>query len=307
MRDALCQALVSRAEAHDNMVFLTGDLGFMALEPLQAAMGARFINAGVAEQNMMGVAAGLAHEGLEAWTYTIAPFCYARAFEQIRNDICLHALPVKLLANGGGYGYGVMGATHHALEDYGVLLTLPGMIAFAPAFDEDVAAVVAAAGTCATPAYIRLGRGETPPGAPVPAYAPWRCLLPGACGIMVAVGPLAGSAWGVLRDMPADSRPALWVMCELRAGAAPPADLVAALRQTRHLAVIEEHVAHGGAGSMLCLWAASAGIALEKFVHLHTSNAPRQTYGSQIFMRAQAGLDPASIAAAAASMAEAVA
>jgi transketolase len=285
------------------MVFLTGDLGFMALEPLQDAMGARFINAGVAEQNMMGVAAGLAHEGLDVWTYTIAPFCYARTFEQIRNDICMHRLPVKLLANGGGYGYGVMGATHHALEDYGVLLTLPGMIAFAPAFDEDVAAVVEAADLARAPAYIRLGRGEAPAAAAVPGYAPWRCLLPGECGVMVAVGPLAGSAWSVLRDMPIDSRPALWAMCELRADAAPPEDLVRALRQAPHLAVIEEHVAHGSAGSMLCLWAASAGIALETFVHLHASNLPRQTYGSQIFMRAQARLDPASIAAAAASMA----
>ncbi len=299
----MCQALVARAAAHENMVFLTGDLGFMALEPLQAAMGARFINAGVAEQNMVGVAAGLAHEGLEAWTYTIAPFCYARAFEQIRNDICMHALPVKLLANGGGYGYGVMGATHHALEDYGVLLTLPGMIIFAPAFDEDVAAVVAAAGRCGAPAYVRLGRGEKPAGASVPAYSPWRCLLPGACGIMVAVGPLAGSAWGVLRDMPADSRPALWALCEWRAGAAPPDALATALRQTPRLAVVEEHVAHGGVGSMLCLWASSAGIGLKTFAHLHASNVPRQTYGSQIFMRQQAGLDPAAIAGAAASLA----
>ncbi len=303
MRDALCHALVARAAQHENMVFLTGDLGFMALEPLQAAMGARFVNCGVAEQNMMGVAAGLAHEGLEAWTYTIAPFCYARTFEQIRNDICMHRLPVKLLANGGGYGYGVMGPTHHALEDYGVLLTLPDMIVFAPAFDEDVPAVVACAGAADAPAYIRLGRGEPPAGAAIPAYAPWRCLLPGSCGIMVAVGPLAGSAWGVLRDMPPDSRPALWAMCELRAGATPPEELVRALRRTRQLAVVEEHVAQGGAGSMLCLWAASAGIRLEKFVHLHASNAPRQTYGSQLFMRQQSGLGPAAIADAAASFA----
>jgi transketolase len=299
----LCQALVARAAQHENMVFLTGDLGFMALEPLQAAMGARFVNCGVAEQNMMGVAAGLAHEGLEAWTYTIAPFCYARAFEQIRNDICMHRLPVKLLANGGGYGYGVMGATHHALEDYGVLLTLPGMIIFAPAFDEDVASVIATAGTCEAPAYIRLGRGEAPAGASIPAYAPWRCLLAGSRGILVAVGPLAGSAWAVLRDMPQDARPALWAMCELRAGTAPPDELVRALRQTPRLAVIEEHVAHGGVGSMLCLWAASAGISLEKFAHLHASNAPRETYGSQLFMRKQAGLDPATIAQVAASFA----
>ncbi len=104
------------------MVFLTGDLGFMALEPLRDRLGDRFINCGVAEQNMVTVAAGLAKEGFDVWVYSIAPFCYARALEQIRNDVCLHGLPVRVLGNGGGYGYGVMGPTHHALEDYGILL-----------------------------------------------------------------------------------------------------------------------------------------------------------------------------------------
>ncbi len=92
-------------------------------------------------------------------------------------------------------------------------------------------------------------------------------------------------------------------MCELRAGAALPEELIRALRRTPQLAVVEEHVAQGGAGSMLCLWAASAGIRLEKFAHLHASNAPRQTYGSQLYMRQQAGLGPAAIADVAASFA----
>ena len=87
-------------------------------------MGSRFINAGVSEQNMVSVAAGLARSGLRPWTYSIAPFLYARPFEQIRNDVCFHHLPVILVGNGGGYGYGVMGSSHHALEDYGCLLTL---------------------------------------------------------------------------------------------------------------------------------------------------------------------------------------
>ena len=125
MRDVFCRTLVSQA-ANRNLVFLTGDLGFKALEPLRDAMGARFVNAGVAEQNMISVAAGLAKLGLRPWAYSIAPFIYARPFEQIRNDICLHGLPVVLVGNGGGYGYGVMGGTPHALEDYGCLLPLHG-------------------------------------------------------------------------------------------------------------------------------------------------------------------------------------
>src|SRR5579871_5522547 len=142
MRKVFCDSLVDLA-ADPAFVFLTGDLGFQALEPLRQRMGHRFINAGIAEQNMVSVAAGLAEEGLRPWVYSIAPFLYARAYEQIRNDVCLHHLPVRLVGNGGGYGYGVMGATHHALEDYGTLLCLQGGIrAFVPAFADDVEAMV---------------------------------------------------------------------------------------------------------------------------------------------------------------------
>ncbi len=124
MRNVLCSALVEQA-ARPDFVFLTGDLGYNALEPLRAAMGERFINAGVAEQNMVSVAAGLSATKLNAWTYSIAPFLYSRPFEQIRNDVCLHDLPVKLVGNGGGYAYGVMGAMRtHARGLRQTLLTL---------------------------------------------------------------------------------------------------------------------------------------------------------------------------------------
>lgn len=200
MRKQLCDALVARSRRPD-MVFLTGDLGFMALEPLQDAMNDRFINAGVAEQNMVSVAAAMAREGLDAWVYSIAPFCYARPFEQIRNDVAFHNLPVKLIGNGGGYGYGVMGPTHHAIEDYGVLLSLPNMSAFIPAFDEDVEAVLDRAGGAQKPAYIRLGRGEIPKGYAVPTYAPWRQLLQGDGKTVVVAGPLVGTYLAALEAL----------------------------------------------------------------------------------------------------------
>lgn len=109
MRTAFCHSMVQAAKAQENLIFLTGDLGFMALEPLRDVLGGRFINAGVAEQNMVSMSAGLAKNGLKPWVYSIAPFIYARPFEQIRNDICLHCMPVVIVGNGGGYGYGVMG------------------------------------------------------------------------------------------------------------------------------------------------------------------------------------------------------
>src|SRR5262245_29700389 len=161
VREVFVQSLLKNAD-RQNFVFLTGDLGFMALEPLRDAMGYRFVNAGVAEQNMVGVAAGLAKAGLRPWIYSIAPFLYARPFEHIRNDICFPSLPVVLVGNGGGYGYGVMGGTHHALEDYGVLLTLPNMRAYVPAFDSDLRCMIAKLMTIDHPAYLRLGLSEQP-------------------------------------------------------------------------------------------------------------------------------------------------
>src|ERR1700690_4263692 len=189
MRTIFSSTLLHRAQQSD-FVFLTGDLGFMALEPVQRAAGPRFINAGVAEQNMVSVAAGLARGGLRPWVYSIAPFVFARPFEQIRNDVCLHNLPVTLVGNGGGYAYGVMGATHHALEDYGVLLTLPNMTAYVPAFGEDVRWAGSRIEPSRQPAFLRLGRDEKPKDLVLPGPAVWRCVLPGGGPVMVIAGPL---------------------------------------------------------------------------------------------------------------------
>ena len=282
--------MVARAD-HPEMVFLTGDLGFMALEPLRGRMGKRFINCGIGEQNMVSVAAALAREGLEPWIYSIAPFCYARAFEQIRNDICLHGLPVRLLGNGGGYGYGVMGPTHHALEDYGILLTLPGMTAYVPAYNEDVTAAVASAAAAPGPAYLRLGRGELPVGSVAPPYAAWRCLAAGSGPVVVVVGPLAGSTMAVLGELDATDS-TLWVVSELPlAVAPPPAALAAHIVAAGRLCVIEEHVGQGGAGAMLATWALESGLALRGFRRLCARGYPSGRYGSQAFHRRESGLN----------------
>lgn len=303
MRAQLCDALVARANRHD-MVFLTGDLGFMALEPLRDCMGNRFINCGIGEQNMVSVAAGLAREGFDVWVYTIAPFCYARAFEQIRNDICFHKLPVRLLGNGGGYGYGVMGPTHHALEDYGVLLTLPGMSAYVPAFDEDVEAVVARASAAVGPSYIRLGRGELPAGVALPPYAPWRRMLAGTGPVVVTVGPLAGSTLTALSELH-EIDPELWVVSELPLGCVPPPlEFAAQIATSGRLCVIEEHVDQGGLAQMLAMWVLHAGITVHDFRHQHARGYPSGLYGSQAFHRRESMLDADFIRKAVVALAE---
>ncbi len=293
MRRIFCEALVEAARRPE-FVFLTGDLGFMALEPLRDALGDRFLNAGVAEQNMVSVAAGLARSGFRPWVYSIAPFLYARPFEQIRNDVCLHRLPVVLVGNGGGYGYGVMGATHHALEDYGTLLCLPGLRAYVPAFDGDIAPLFDHLFTVDHPAYVRLGVSEEPEGASVPPFAPWRRLLDGRGWVVVATGPLVGGIWDAARDLDEDRRPALWSL-----GTLPPAGFpgpfLADLARSRRLLVVEEHVAHGGVAQMIAADLLAGGHAPDRFASRSALGYVSGRYGSQKFHRRESGLDPASI------------
>ena len=298
MRRQLCDVLVARS-VKPEMVFLTGDLGFMALEPLQAAMGSRFMNAGVAEQNMVSVASALVLQGFEVWVYSIAPFMYARPFEQIRNDVTFHNLPVKLIGNGGGYGYGVMGPTHHAIEDYGVLLTLPNMIVYVPVFDEDVEAVVARAGSSCNPTYIRIGRGEPPNCFSVPDYAPWRQLTHGLGPVVIAVGPLAGTYIEAFESLSARCRPNLWAVAELPIERSPmPAELIAQIKASPGLYVAEEHVRRGGFASELMLHLVDQGITVQCFHHLYARAHHFERYGSQTFLRRLSALDPISMLAA---------
>lgn len=296
MRKELCEALVSRFKSTPEMVFLTGDLGFMALEPLQLAMGDRFINAGVAEQNMISVAAGLANQSMDTWVYSIAPFCYARPFEQIRNDVAFHNLPVKLIGNGGGYGYGVMGPTHHAIEDYGVLLSLPNMSVYIPAFEADLDAVITRAGSSDRPSYIRIGRGEQPKEYEVPAYSPWRQLTFGLGPVVIAVGPLAGLYISDFNRLPVDVRPNLWVVSELPIAMNPmPATLISQISSAARLYVAEEHVKHGGFGSDLLLYLMELGVRVHSFHHLYAIAHHYERYGSQNYLRTKSGLDVGSM------------
>jgi transketolase len=298
MRNSLCQSLL-RCAADPDFVFLTGDLGFQALEPLRAAAGERFINAGVAEQNMVSVAAGLACCGLKPYVYSIAPFVYARPYEQIRNDLCFHDLPVTLIGNGGGYGYGVMGSSHHALEDYGALLCLPNLRVFVPAFAADVPIVLDKLATFSHPAYLRLGRCELPPGFELPPYAPWRKLLHGDGPTLLVAGPLTGSLLAPVAALPEAQRPNLWVVSELPFTADTlPNDFLWDVRRTDALCVAEEHIAQGGVGQMLSYALLTLGLTPRHFLHRCAQGYVSGYYGSQTFHRRECGLDPESLLSA---------
>jgi transketolase len=297
MRNEFSAALAARAKRPD-FIFLTGDLGYAALEPLRAAMGGRFVNAGVAEQNMVSVAAGLSASGLNVWAYSIAPFLYARPFEQIRNDVSLHNLPVKLVGNGGGYAYGVMGATHHALEDYGTLLCLPKMSAFIPAFGNDIDPIIEKLFSFSGPAYLRLGRDEKPKSFAVPSYAPWRRLSSGKGATILVVGPLVGPIWEAVAALPEARRPNLWILTELPLKAETlPKEFLDDVRQSDQLMIVEEHAAQGGVGYMVAAALGSLGRMPKNFKHRAARGYPSGLYGSQAYHRKECGLDAASVLA----------
>lgn len=294
MRRELCRLLVEAADRPD-LVFLTGDLGFGALEPLRETLGGRFINAGVAEQNMVSVAAGLVHVGFRPWIYSIAPFLYARAFEQIRNDICLHNLAVVMVGNGGGYGYGVMGATHHALEDYGTLLCLPRLRVFIPAFANDLQTIIPKLFTATYPAYLRLGAAEKSTlQQSLPPYAAWRKLLAGPGLTMLVAGPLASGILEAVAQVPADRRPAFWLVSELPLDDVPD-QFLQDVMNSGHLLVVEEHVVQGGIGQMIAHHLIRMGKVPPLFTFRSALGYVSGRYGSQQFHRKECGLDPASI------------
>lgn len=162
MRDSFVKTLMDIAEKDKNVVLITGDLGFGVLKPFWEKFPDQFINAGIAEQDMTGFAAGMALCGKTVFTYSIGNFPTLRCIEQIRNDCAYHNANVKIVCVGGGFTYGPLGMSHHATEDIAVMRAMPDVTVFAPGDATEAAACTKAMyetpGTC----YLRLGRGGEP-------------------------------------------------------------------------------------------------------------------------------------------------
>lgn len=162
MRIAFVNTLFDLAKENKQVMLLTGDLGFSVFEKYIEQLPQQFLNMGVAEQNMTGVAAGMTMEGKIPIIYSIVPFVTMRNFEQIRNDICYQNLNVKIVGVGAGFSYGPYGHTHHGLEDIGVLRTLPNLVILCPGDPIEVVLATKAALAHIGPVYIRLGRVGEP-------------------------------------------------------------------------------------------------------------------------------------------------
>src|SRR4029079_2604142 len=162
MRNAFLDTLYELALEDERIQFITGDLGFRVVEKFMEKIPNQFLNAGVAEQNMTGIAAGMALSGKIAFTYSIANFPTLRCLEQIRNDVCYHDADVKILSVGWGFAYGAMSVSHTAREDLGVMRCLPNLLVIAPGDPVETRAATRAIVKHAGPVYLRLGKAGEP-------------------------------------------------------------------------------------------------------------------------------------------------
>ena len=162
MRTAFIEELCTLAESDDRIWLVCGDLGYSVLESFADKFPHRYLNAGVAEQNMTGIAAGLALSGKTVFTYSIANFPVMRCLEQIRNDVCYHNLNVKIVSVGGGLAYGSHGYTHHGVEDLAVMSVMPNMVVAAPGDPHEARAITRLACETSGPMYLRLGKAGEP-------------------------------------------------------------------------------------------------------------------------------------------------
>ncbi len=291
--DGLCHL----AERDKRVWLLTGDLGFSVLEGFAARFPARFVNVGVAEQNMIGVAAGLCLAGKVVFVYSIANFPVLRCLEQIRNDVCYHALNVRVVAVGGGFAYGAHGYTHHVTEDLAVMRALPGMTVVAPGDSIEARLTAMALEGLDGPCYVRLQKGsEAPVHMAEPAFAIGRaiCVRDGGDVTLASTGGMLTTALSVAALLSGDGISAR----VLSIHTVKPIDadaLRCAADETRLLATIEEHSLTGGLYSATVETLGPEGHPVLGF---GLPERPLTCSGSRAFLLDLAELSPEAIAAA---------
>lgn len=260
MRTTFIESLSELASEDPNIWLLCGDLGYSVLEPFAAKFPDRFVNVGVAEQNMAGVAAGIALSGKTVFIYSIGNFPTLRCLEQLRNDVCYHGADVKVVAVGAGFAYGSQGYTHHALEDVGIMSMLPGIEVFVPCDPLEVRAATRFVAASGKPSYLRLSRAGEPnlaSGSIVNPQMP-RILREGQDIVILASGPIASRALAAAeklakpgRDVGVVSVSCLKPFCS---------DLMIGITHRSALVVtLEEHILRGGLFSL-----AAAAVAVQK-------------------------------------------
>lgn len=298
MRTAFIETLQRLAERDPRVTLVVGDLGYSVVERFAAAVPGQYLNAGVAEQNMTSVAAGLALCGRVVFTYSIANFPSVRCLEQIRNDICYHRLNVKVTSVGGGLAYGPLGMTHHGTEDLAFMRVLPHMTVVAPADPVEAARATEAVAARLGPCYLRLGKaGERRIHGTDLDFAIGRAILvrAGDDATVMATGDMVALALDAADDMQRRDRIACRVLSMHTLRPLDEAAVRSAARETRAVITIEEHSVVGGLGSAVAeVLAESVGRGVA-FRRLGLPSAFVGVAGSREYLRSLYGLTVAGI------------
>lgn len=297
MRDNFIKALEALAERDPRTFLITGDLGFGVLDRFAKRFPRQFLNAGVAEQNMTGVAAGLALNGRVVFTYSIANFPTLRPLEQIRNDAAYHDANVNVVAVGGGFSYGALGISHHATEDLAILRALPGLTVVAPGDDWEAECAVAALAAIPGTTYLRLDKssaGWTRRDGEEFVLGKARRLREGTSCTLVVCGGILGVALDV-----ADRLLDEGIQCRvLSMHTVKPLDeqaLYAAARETGGIISVEEHSVIGGLGSAIAETLLEAGVVPRAFRRIGLRAGFSSIVGSQAHLRRVYGIDDRAI------------
>ena len=299
MRDRFIKRLGELALNDPRIMLVTGDLGFGVFDEYRKQCPDQFINAGVAEQNMTGIATGLAMEGRIVFTYSIGNFPSLRCLEQIRNDACYHGANVKVVSIGGGFSYGSLGISHHATEDLAIMRSLPDITVVSPCgyweTTEATEAIVNTPGTC----YLRLDKsaGEDAPLNKEDKFeiGKARVLRDGSDCAIIVTGGILEEVWravDLLKEKGISTR--IVSMHTIK-----PLDREAILQTCRDVGVIvtvEEHTIHGGLGGAVAETLMDYGAYPSRFLRIGLKGEFSSIVGSQKYLRQQYGLDVARIA-----------
>lgn len=299
MRNAFAAEITAMAAEDPRIVLLSGDIGNRLFDDLRGKFPDRFINCGVAEANMMGVAAGLAMSGLRPIVYTITPFTTTRCLEQIRVDVAYHEAPVVIVGTGAGLAYADLGPTHHSLEDFAIFRAIPNLQVVAPWDSPSLRSLLRDAVKAGKPTYMRIGKkGEKDIGSGEPLkIGQWREIKSGSDVCILAVGTIAPEALKAADQ----AKIQFGLSCRVvLIGTVKPFDLDAlrpALAGVKAVITVEEHAKSGGYGEQLAAAAAQACLGLrisclgahDEFMHL---------VGTQSYARTFFGIDAAAITAA---------
>ena len=301
MRTAFLRTIEELAALDPRINLVVGDLGFSVVESFAGRFPRQFLNAGVAEQNMAGLAAGMALSGKVVFIYSIANFPTLRCLEQIRNDACYHGADLKVVSVGGGFSYGALGMTHHALEDLAILRALPGMVVLAPGDPLEVEGATRAIVRHRGPCYLRLGKA----GEPVVHKSPPDFVIGRAIPAREGRDLTLISAGGMLHTCveAADRLSARGIEARVLSMATlKPLDADAVLQaaeETGAILTVEEHSVIGGLGGAVAEVLAQRARRRTPFRILGVEDRFTREVGGQEHLRRLHGLTAEAVAAAA--------